>query len=567
MYLFHLFRSFLPNLNPIGFSAADFIEIFVTSVFVLLAFLSRSRITEYARRFAQRTGWCMLFLAVLPIALRLALLPQYPIPTPNVSDDFSYILIADTLRHFRLANPPHPLHQFFETFFALQEPAYASIFPLGQGLVIALGWTIFGHPWAGVALSIGALCALCYWMLRAWVTPGWALIGGLLAVIEFGPLNQWMNSYWGGAVSGCAGCLVFGALPRLRDSARPRNAALLGLGLALQLLTRPFESIFLLLSVGLFFMPNLPDLRRLARPVAIASLVVVPAIGLMLVQNYQVTRSWTTLPYQLSRYQYGVPTTFTIQPIPVPHQPLTREQQLDYDAQSEAHGTGSDTFASYWTRWASRIGFYRFFLLAPLYLILPAFLFTLREYRFAWAAVTILLFSLGTNFYPYFYPHYIAALTGLFVLIAVVGLEKLGTWTIRGTAVGSDCALILLFLCATHFIFWYGLRLSRNEDLVTALAPYESSDAINHGDPQGRISIRKALEAAPGQQLVFVRYWPPHEFQEWVHNAADIDHARIIWARDLGAEENQKLLRYYPQRTAWLLEPDARPPRLTRYGR
>jgi hypothetical protein len=180
-----------------------------------------------------------------------------------------------------LANPPHPLHQFFETYFVLQEPSYSSIFPIGQGLVLALGWTIFGHPWAGVALSIGALCALVYWMLRAWTTPGWALIGGLLAVIEFGPLNQWMNSYWGGAVSACAGCLVFGALPRLRESGRRRDAAWLGLGLALQLLTRPFESIFLVLSVLLFF---LPDLRHLARPAAIAALVVTPAIGLMLLR-------------------------------------------------------------------------------------------------------------------------------------------------------------------------------------------------------------------------------------------------------------------------------------------
>jgi len=557
MYIFHLFRSFLPNLNPIGFSASDFIELFVALILVLFAIALPRK-----PRLAEHTGWCMLLLFMLPIALRLALLPQYPIPTPGVSDDFSYILSADTLRHFRFANPPHPLHQFFETYFVLQEPAYGSIFPIGQGLVIALGWTLLGHPWAGVALSIGALCALCYWMLRAWISPGWALIGGLLAAIGFGPLNQWMNSYWGGAVSACAGCLVFGALPRLRETGRRRDAALLGLGLALQLLTRPFEGIFLLISVPLFF---LPDLRRLARPAGIAALVVLPAIGLMLFQNKQATGSWTTLPYMLSRYQYGVPTTFTVQPLPTPHRSLTREQQLDYDAQSEAHGPGTDSLATYAARWVSRIPFYRFFLLAPLFLALPAFLLALGEYRFAWAAGTILIFSLGANFYPYFYSHYIAVLACLFVLIAVVGLERLSRWVIRGNPVGEQCARILLFLCAAHFIFWYGLRFSRDEDLLAAMTPYETWDNINHGDPQGRLAINRALEASPGQQLVFVRYWPQHQFQEWVHNAADIDHARVIWARDLGQDENQKLLRYYPQRTAWLLEPDAHPPRLNHY--
>ncbi len=54
-----------------------------------------------------------------------------------------------------------------------------------------------------------------------------------------------------------------------------------------------------------------------------------------------------------------------------------------------------------------------------------------------------------------------------------------------------------------------------------------------------------------------------NRFEEWVYNGADIDASRVVWARDLGAE-NKKLLRYYPDRTAWLLEPDSRPPRLMR---
>src|ERR1700722_1185193 len=204
-----------------GFAASDLVEITLAIAIVALGW--RRWIQPLSQKLAPRTGLCVAILFLLPIALRLALLPQYPIPSPNVADDFSYLLSADTLRHFRLANPTHPLHQFFETFFVLQEPSYQSIFPPGQGLILAIGWTILGRPWAGVAIGIGALCALCYWMLRAWTTPGWALVGGLLAVIEFGPLNQWMNSYWGGAGAACGGCLVFGSLPRLRVDGRPRR--------------------------------------------------------------------------------------------------------------------------------------------------------------------------------------------------------------------------------------------------------------------------------------------------------------------------------------------------------
>src|SRR5215469_15679841 len=200
-----LFRSFLPLHNPIGFGAIDFIELALAAVFLLLMW-THLRLAARAQRLAVRTSWCMLALFVLSLALRLALLPQSPAPTPSGADDFAHLLVADTLRHFRLANPTHPMHRFFETVFVVQQPSYSSIFPIGQGLAIAIGWIVFGHPWAGVLLTAAALPALCYWMLRAWTTPGWALIGGLLTIFEFGPLRYWMNTYWGGAVGAIAGC-------------------------------------------------------------------------------------------------------------------------------------------------------------------------------------------------------------------------------------------------------------------------------------------------------------------------------------------------------------------------
>ena len=203
--------------HPAGFGASDSL-LFTLAVLFCLLVASAAWLETPLRAFAKKRGWCLLLLACLPVLLRLALLRHHPVPTPNTADDFSYLLLADTLAHFRLANATHPMHRFFEAVFVLQQPSYSSIFPLGQGIVLAAGQVIFRHAWAGVVISIGALCALSYWMLRAWVTPFWALLGALLGVCEFGPLSSWMNTYWGGAVSAIAGCLTFGAMVRLRQS-------------------------------------------------------------------------------------------------------------------------------------------------------------------------------------------------------------------------------------------------------------------------------------------------------------------------------------------------------------
>jgi len=507
-------------------------------LFVLLALVWRPWIAPYGARFARHTGWCMLALAILPVALRLLLLRGHPVPSPDVYDEFSHLLVADTLRHFRFANPPHALPQFFETFFVLQRPTYSSIYPIGQGLSLAIGWMIFGLPWAGVLLSTAALCSLCYWMLRGWTTPGYALLGGMLAVFEFGPLNQWTNTYWGGGYTAAAGCLVFGALPRLRNRWRARDALVLGLGLAMHLLSRPFESIFLVLSVMLFFVP---EPRRLLKPALVAALVCLPALGIVAAQNKQVTGNWLTLPYSLSQYRYGVPTSFTFQPHPVPHVPLTREQEMDYRMQRAFRTVEKDTPSSYLARLVYRIRYYRFFFYPPLYLALIAFLAGIRRYRFAWVAATVLLFALGTNFYPIFLTHYIAAVVCLFILMSVEGLRTLSRWP-----AGAAAARVLIYLCVAQFAF--------------------SWTSINFPYPERRIEIGRQLSRIPGKLLVLVRYWPQHIFQdEWVYNGADIDGSRIVWARDLGDTEDRKLLHYYPGRAVLLLEPDARPPRLTPY--
>ena len=106
-------------------------------------------------------------------------------PVPRIHDEFSYALMGETLAHGHVANPSPPLAEFFDTFHELVRPAYASKYFPVQGIFLAIGDKLTGHPAVGVWLSSALACAALVWMLQAWIGPGWALLGGFIVAVQF----------------------------------------------------------------------------------------------------------------------------------------------------------------------------------------------------------------------------------------------------------------------------------------------------------------------------------------------------------------------------------------------
>ena len=75
------------------------------------------------------------------------------------------------------------------------------------------------------------------------------------------------------------------------------------------------------------------------------------------------------------------------------------------------------------------------------------------------------------------------------------------------------------------------------------------------------------MEQLDGRHLAIVRYRPDHNpTAEWVYNDADIDKAKVVWAREMDSVSNRTLIQYFRDHRVWLVEADLKPPRLSPYS-
>ena len=82
-----------------------------------------------------------------------------------------------------------------------------------------------------------------------------------------------------------------------------------------------------------------------------------------------------------------------------------------------------------------------------------------------------------------------------------------------------------------------------------------------------REQVIARLEETGDRHLVIVRYKPNHNFDnEWVYNAADIDNAKVVFAREMDPASDRKLLAYFKDRQVWLVQPDEWPMLISPYA-
>jgi hypothetical protein len=548
------------------------------AIFVVLGWPSLgssffARIERFFVPLARKRGLAVTTVGLAGLLLRLAILPVCPIPIPFVPDDFSFLLSADTFAHGRLTNPTPAMWTHFESIHITMQPTYMSMYFPGQGLVLAAGKVLLGNPWYGLLITSALMCAAICWMLQAWIPATWAFLGGMLAVVHLGLFSYWINTYHAGAIAALGGALMLGALPRLMKTARLHYGMLIAIGIAILVLSRPYEGLLLCLPVSVvlgrwaFFGKNRLATSALIRCTAFPLALIIAAIAWLGYYDYRAFGSPLTLPYTVGRATYAMAPYFVWQtPRPEPiyrHEVLRNYYYLtELNISSKTRSLSGYLFMKLLLATGSLLFYTGIILLPPLIMLRH----TLMDRRIRFLVLCVLVMMAGMAIQVFLLPHYLAPFTVAFYAIGLQAMRHLRLWRPQNQPVGLALVRLMIAVC----LVMSGLRLFAGP-LHIALPQYPAAAwnftwyGPDHFGTE-RLRVEEQLKHGAGEQLAIVRYSSRHNpFDEWVYNTADIDGSSVVWAREMDAANNRELIDYYKDRKVWLVEPDSFPATVSPY--
>jgi 4-amino-4-deoxy-L-arabinose transferase-like glycosyltransferase len=472
---------------------------------------------------------------------------------PKWHDQQMTLVQTQMLARGHLWMPQHPCADFFETFYVLVKPIYASMYFPGAALFfVPIVWLHLPY-WLMPLLASGAIAVLLFGIVTELIDPlaGLLAVVMLLSLLIYRLLSVWVMSH-----------IVFTllALAAVWCWLRWRRGHCMGLALALgaclgwAAITRPIDAIAYGLPIGIAVLWDLrvePAMRRF-RTISLIVIAAIPFLSLQLILDRGVTGSYFETPiHYYTRTELPGVSAFGGMPQAGAHDTsnLLQKQLLMNDfvlplerqfaSDSPAHRLGR--------RLQALLGATLPFSL--LVLLLPVGVMALKYPRRLVVCAPVILFIAGYMFYPVLLPQYCIVVAPAIILATLLGAATVvRAWPRQRSALSTGLTVAILLLS------------------LAALPEFNPQRPDDDSWPTTWFNYEELPREVTTPALVLYHYVPGkyasgmgNFYDEPVYNVdvAWPDNAPIIRAHDLGPDRDAQIIDYYariqPQRNVYFI--------------
>jgi hypothetical protein len=459
---------------------------------------------------------------------------------PRIHDEFMYLTQVSLLARGRLWMPPLPLPEFFDSFYILVNPVYASLSWPGTALLMLPGHWLHLPYWLTPLLAAGAVVGLLYRIVAEMFDGALGLLAALLLLGVSAFRWQALTAMSQVPIL-LAGLSLTWAWLTWRRGRRPGWAWAIGALAAWAAITRPIDAICLALPIAAAMAAELfrDRARKRTEPVSICHLAIAlfagaaPFAAVQLIFNLGVTGSLLRSPFTFYNQRDQPMLAFGFPKFDPARRPVSQlpQKQLFYD-QWVVPAAREHTLANA-PRQFIRRGAMAFETATahPLLLVFLPLGLTAMFRRRRWVVWAVLpLFLLLYTAYTLFLPHYALLIAPVIVFMVVGAVDALAQ---RLPGHPGVAATVIVAIAALT---------------ISSLPEF---DRWVHDDYIPTPTMNRVAQL-PGQvrspAIVLFRYEPGADLhQEPVFNSdvAWPDDAAIIHAHDLGPARDCELFRYY----------------------
>ena len=467
---------------------------------------------------------------------------------PYVHDEFSYLIQAHQLAHFRGWMPPHPLGLAFDGFQLFDGPVYASAYFPGTAMAYVPGVWLHVPPWV-TSLVIAAVVAGLLFRVVAEVIDGPAAAVAVLLLWTDQPYRSLSVMVLAQLPLLAAGLGATVAWLGWRSTGHRRWAVVAGACLGWAAVTRPVDAVCFAVPIAvdvLLARRGGVGFGRRGAALAVAAAAAVPFLALQLSLDRGITGHWLGTPFQLyaDRDYPGTGYGFhRFDPAARPASPLPQKQALfdQYVPVIRDHTPASAVDNLFRSHGNGGLSPPRLLLtlvplanlpLPTLVPLVPVALAGLTRRRAVVVAVLPLFVVLYAG-YAFFFPHYTLAAAAALIVAVLTGAAQVPAVLPRPARRAAAVAvpLVLAGLC------------------VAGLPQFDPGGTDDLFDaPVVADAGRQLAALAHRPAVVLFAYDParnPNDEPVYNPTVAWPDDADVVRAHDLGPAADAALFRYY----------------------